>query len=259
MSLPALSKNADTVAIAATVNRLVRDFNREDRKAPIVGTDTGTGTAYAIAPVPGIVMYEVGQTFEFQAVHANTTTAPTLAVNGLAAGTITDLAGSPLVVGDIAANSWVRVVCTSTTPTFALLSIQPASFLRGPRPILSSFSATLGANVTLNNTAAWFDGPSISQGTTGVFLVVAHVTLTNPTTNSNPSARLYDGTTVWASGRSSTWTAGGLICISISALVTNPAGNLRLQGNDPQFTNTIMSFNASGQSKDTMINAVRIG
>jgi len=250
VSLPALSKNADTVAITTTVNRLVRDFNREDRKAPIVGTDTGTGAAYAIAPVPGIVMYEVGQEFTFQAANANTTTAPTLSVNGLAAGVIRDMAANPIPIGNIGAGSEVKVIVTSTTPTFALI---------GSRPSLGSFTSALGANVTLNNTAAWFDGPSITQGTTGVFLVVAHATLTNPSTNCNPSARLYDGTTVWASGRSSTWTAGGLTCISISALVTNPAGNLRLQGNDPQFTNTIMSFNASGQSKDTMINAVRIG
>ena len=259
MSLPALSKGADTVAIAATVNRLVRDFNREDRKAPIIGTDTGTAAAYAIAPVPGIVVYEVGQEFEFQATHANTTTAPTLAVNGLAAGTITDLAGSPLVVGDIGANSWVRVVCASTTPTFALLSIQPASFLRGPRPVLSSFSAALGANVALNNTATWFDGPSIAQGTTGVFLVIGHLTFINSANNINPSIRIYDGTSVWASGRGSTWTAGAASIATISAIVTNPAGNLRLQGNDPQFTTSTMLANFSGQAKDCMINAARIG
>lgn len=125
MSLPALSRNADTLAITTTVNRLVREFNRPDRKAPIVGTDTGSGAAYAIAPVPGIVLYEVGQEFTFQAANANTTTTPTLAVNGLTAGTITCLDGSALAVGDIAASGWVDVIVASVTagtPTFALIS-----------------------------------------------------------------------------------------------------------------------------------------
>jgi hypothetical protein len=122
MALPALERNPNNNDISITTNRLVREFNRTDRKAPIIGTDTGTGAAYAIAPVPGVKLYEIGQTFIFQAKNANTTTTPTLAVNGLAAGTITYADGSSLAVGDIPANGWVEVVCTSTAPTFILVS-----------------------------------------------------------------------------------------------------------------------------------------
>ena len=122
MSLPALARNADTLAITTTVNRLVRAFNRPDSLPPIVGADTGTATAYAIAPVPGIVRYEVGQEFVFQAGHANSAPDPTLAVNGLAAGAIRLLDGTALAAGDIPPGGWVRAICTATTPAFAMVA-----------------------------------------------------------------------------------------------------------------------------------------
>jgi hypothetical protein len=122
MSLPALARNADTLAITTTVNRLVRAFNRPDSLPTIVGADTGTATAYAIAPVPGIVRYEVGQEFVFQAGHANSGPDPTLAVNGLAAGTIRFLDGTALAAGDIPSGGWVRAICASTSPTFAMVT-----------------------------------------------------------------------------------------------------------------------------------------
>lgn len=120
-------------------------------------------------------------------------------------------------------------------------------------------TAALGADVALNNTATWFDGASVAQGTSGIWFVVAHATFTNASTNINPNARLYDGTNVYDSARSSTWVANAFVCITLHAIVTNPAGNLRIQGNDPQFTTSVMKFNGTGQSKDTSISAVRIG
>ncbi len=189
MSLPALSRGAlGNPAAETTVNRLIREFNRPDRKAPIVGTDTGTGAAYVIAPVPGIVQYEVGQEFGFRAAHANTTTAPTLSVNGLAAGTITDLAGNAIPVGNIGANAWVKVVTTSTTPIFGLVSVRPA---------LEFLSGTLAAPVAITNTTAWFDGASLSLGSAGTWLVIAVATATAHSTPTNFSFSLRDGATIF--------------------------------------------------------------
>jgi len=80
-----------------------RAGGEQDLFAPISAPDTGTADVHAIAPVPGIGRYLVHQVFAFKAAQANATPAPTLAVNGLAAGPIALPNGDPLVPGDIAA------------------------------------------------------------------------------------------------------------------------------------------------------------
>jgi hypothetical protein len=127
MPLPALASSPSNNDISRTVNRLIREFNRPDTLPTLIGTDTGTATAYAIAPVPGIMQYQVGQEFIFQATHANSGADPTLAVNALSAGVIKGLDGSALAAGDIPADGWATVITTSTTPTFALVGIKSAS------------------------------------------------------------------------------------------------------------------------------------
>lgn len=77
--------------------------------------DTGSSTAYAIAPTPAITAYATYQEFTFKAVNANTTTTPTLAVSGLGSPkTIVNSDGSPLKVGQIPANSIIKVVYDGT-------------------------------------------------------------------------------------------------------------------------------------------------
>lgn len=122
--LPPLPPNADVRAITERVNRLIREFNRSDRAAPILGEDIGTATAFAINPVPGITTYEVGQEFVFQAAHTNTTGTPTFEVNGLGAGPVTLPTGATLPVGAIVAGGTTRIVVASTAPTFHLASGQ---------------------------------------------------------------------------------------------------------------------------------------
>lgn len=124
MALPATTTKDSQARISAIINALVRQYNRTDT-FPVIygGAETGTGAAYVIKPTPGIgsVGYEVGQIIVLQAIHANTSTTPTLNVNGLGAGTIKYPNGSALGLGDIAANGWIGLLTTSTTPTFALI------------------------------------------------------------------------------------------------------------------------------------------
>lgn len=63
--------------------------------------DTGTSTAYAIAPSPAITAYAALQEFTMKAAATNTTTTPTLNVNALGAKTIVNPDGSALKVGQI--------------------------------------------------------------------------------------------------------------------------------------------------------------
>lgn len=123
MALSALNRDAASAIIADTVNRLVQEFNRLDTRVPVYAADTGSGTAYAIASMPGITQYTAGQLFVFRAVNANTSVAPTLNVNGKGAGTITHPDGSALGLGDIAANATAFVAVSTISPlVFHLLS-----------------------------------------------------------------------------------------------------------------------------------------
>lgn len=104
------------------------DYARADQ---VIGSvldyaiDTGTATAYAIAPSPGVSAYVVGQRFAFKAINANSGADPTLAVNSLTAGIIYMPDGTSLVANDISANALIEVLVASVsagTPTFHLQS-----------------------------------------------------------------------------------------------------------------------------------------
>jgi hypothetical protein len=111
--------------------------------------DTGSATAYAIAPTPAITAYVTGQRFLFKATHANTTTTPTLAVNGLTAKTIVKPTATALNVGDIPLNGMIEVVYDGTN--FEIVS---ASNL--PLPPLSSSN--------INQVVMTTDGTSYAFG-----------------------------------------------------------------------------------------------
>lgn len=104
--------------------------------------DTGSSTAYAIAPTPAIAGYATYQEFTFQAVNANTVKTPTLAVNGLTAKTITREDGSPLFVGDIIAGSIIRVVYDGTKFRIIGQKINTANLL-GADPSVGSYVNTM--------------------------------------------------------------------------------------------------------------------
>lgn len=123
----------------------------------------------------------------------------------------------------------------------------------------SQITNSLGADVLLNNTAAYFDGPSVAQGTSGTWFATGTVTLTDTAGSSNFHAKLWDGTTVIASGISTT--AGGtsfFMTITLSGYLASPAGNIRISVKDATSTNGKILFNQTGNSKDSTITAYRI-
>ena len=124
-------------------------------------------------------------------------------------------------------------------------------------PGLASLSNVLTSNLTLTVASAWYDGPSVAQGTVGTWLVNGYATIYNGNTAAGAAyLRLWDGTTVFASGviNLATHTSG---MMSISAIVSAPAGNLRLSSS-ASLTGFIVYYNASGLVTDTAINAIRI-
>lgn len=127
------------------------DYARADQVIGSVldyAADTGSATAYAIAPSPGISAYVVGQRFAFKAGNANSGADPTLAVNSLTAGIIYWPNGASLIAGEIPANAQVIVqvaTVTTGTPTFHLQSCT--------KPALARTGGTLTGTLTMSAAA----------------------------------------------------------------------------------------------------------
>jgi hypothetical protein len=136
----------------------------------------------------------------------------------------------------------------SGVPTFRLLS---------PRPV---FTAALGADVALSNTGTRFTGPSVAQGNDGLWLVTGQLVVQD--TAAANGARFYgflsDGTTTIASAAVSTYLANAVAILSMSGIIAQPAGNLRLAAQDATAATGRILGNVSGGGKDSTITAVRL-
>lgn len=122
---------------------------------------------------------------------------------------------------------------------------------------LSVLSNSLGADVLLNNTANYFDGPSVAQGSTGTWSASGTVTAFDSAT-AVIYCKLWDGTTVIASAPIvvlSTQTVGS---VSLSGNITSPAGNIKISCRDTSNTSGKILFNQTGNSKDSTVSVVRI-
>lgn len=122
----------------------------------------------------------------------------------------------------------------------------------------SQITNALGSDVLLNNTGTFFDGPSIAQGTTGVWWVTGQVTCIDTAGAAVFNAKLWDGTTVIASGVQEQDAANSGGQIALSGFISSPAGNIRISVKDSSTTSGKILFNLSGASKDSAISAFRI-
>lgn len=124
--------------------------------------------------------------------------------------------------------------------------------------LFSPITNSLSGDVTLNNTGTYFDGPSIAQGTTGTWFVTGTVTLIDTVGAAAMNVKLWDGTTVIASARTTCGAAGNTMSVSLSGFIAGPAANIRISANDATSTSGAIKSNASGNSKDSTITAIRI-
>jgi hypothetical protein len=251
-ALPVLPLGADIRSITERLNALIRWFNRPDLLIPTYAADTGTGAAYVIAPSSDIKVYEVGQIYAFTAAHANTSANPTLAVQGLAAGTIMRINGTPLSLGDIPAGP-VAVICTSTTPAFALVS-----------PYNNVGATTfLGSNIALNNASNYFNGPNTgSLGANGqAWLIMATAQVDDTAGPASVAVGIFNGATNLA--ESAVTTAGAFYegCISIAVVVVlTAATTFTLRAKGLSTTSRLLTSNgvSSFANISTSITAVRL-
>lgn len=152
-----------------------------------------------------------------------------------------------------ASGDWLRLEATAVDAfdvTIFKVSGAPVS--------MSPITASLSGDVTMNNTANYFTGPSIAQGTSGTWLVMGSVTARSTAGAANFMAKLWDGTTVIDSGRMASLGVNNDIVFALSGYITAPAGNLRISVRDESDTSGLIKFNATGESKDSTITAIRI-
>jgi hypothetical protein len=154
------------------------------------------------------------------------------------------------------AGSWTNP--TFTGATFNNITITNAISITGVSSMLSPITNSLGGDVALNNTAVYFDGPSIAQGSSGTWFVSGTVTCVDTSAAAQFDFKLWDGTTVIDSARHFLSVAAGEFTVSLSGYITSPAGNLRISAKDITTTNGVIRFNQTGNSKDSTITALRI-
>ena len=174
----------------------------------------------------------------------------------------TTYTGNVTILGSITAGSITAPLASSTV--FGVVKVDGTTIIASSgiistvNPLPAPIHASLGADVALNNTANYFDGPSIAQGATGTWWVSGQVSVQDTAGSANIEAKLWDGATVIASGHSEIPAASGVAVISLSGFLATPAGNIRISCKDPTSTSGKILFNGSGNSKDSTISAFRI-
>lgn len=129
--------------------------------------DTGSSTAYAIAPTPAITAYATGQKFTWKATNANTTSTPTLNVNSLGTKTITNPDGTALGVGQIPASAIIETTYDGTN--FQLTSVSNKtnfspntdinnSYITTQLPFIPTTSALMAGWTVVGTTPFTFNG-----------------------------------------------------------------------------------------------------
>jgi len=124
----------------------------------------------------------------------------------------------------------------------------------------SQITNSLGANVSLAATGTYYTGPTIAQGSIGTWWVSGGVTVENTVGGDVVNVKLWDGTTVIDSRRMHLVSVSGTYygVAALSGYIASPAGNLRISVSPVARTDGAIAFNASGNSKDSTISAIRI-
>lgn len=112
---------------------------------------------------------------------------------------------------------------------------------------LSQATNALGADVNLNNTSNFFDGPSVAQGSTGTWFASGSVTIKDTGVGGGLFFyKLWDGTSVIASGSVTTANASQLVTVSLSGYLASPAGNIRMSVKDLTATTGVIAASSAG-------------
>ncbi|PWT73992.1 MAG: hypothetical protein C5B60_07390 [Chloroflexi bacterium] len=128
---------------------------------------------------------------------------------------------------------------------------------------LTHASAVLTANVALNVANQLFDGPMINVGTEGTWLVMGTACIT-ATAILGVTARIWDGITIIADAMDTVSQANVAASLSMSGIITDPAGPVRLSAASVGGATGTLTFNmwptfTPSSIRGTHITVMRIG
>lgn len=116
---------------------------------------------------------------------------------------------------------------------------------------------TLAADVPIDNSGNYFDGPSVAQGTVGTWRAAGTIYAGDSAASVNIVTKLWDGTTEKVTGNNVTGGAGGYRSVSLQGVINAPAGNIRMSVRT--FTATgVIKANSMGFNCDSQITVERI-
>lgn len=225
---------------------------RDDNNGTIVTAGSTVAFTAATNQVEGALTAGYTVTLQF---HATADASATLAVDGLTAKPITLASTSGLMGQEIQAGSLQRLTYTSSGTGQWQLQDYTKPVI--PGLALSNVTSTSTGSFTLSSSSAFTDTVFVTQGTTGVWYASGTVTILNSANADQPIAKLWDGTTEIASAQSRINVSTTYISISLSGIITNPAGNIRISGLSLN-SSVVVSTGAAGL-KGSVLTAIRIG
>jgi hypothetical protein len=124
---------------------------------------------------------------------------------------------------------------------------------------LSYLTNSIASDVAIS-TSSFTDGPSVAQGTSGAWYASGTITITATSGTTIPFCKLWDGTTAISSTsfNGNGVGVGGRISISLSGVISSPAGNIRISCQEQNGATVGFRANSTGAGKDSTVTAFRI-
>ena len=122
---------------------------------------------------------------------------------------------------------------------------------------VTNATSSLSADVSMSSSGTYYQGPQVVQGSTGNFWASGTVTVSD-TAAMNIACKLWDGTTVIASGAVQLPAAADVATITLVGLIGSPAGNINISCKSISSSTAKILFNSSGNSKDSTLSVMRI-
>jgi hypothetical protein len=175
-----------------------------------------------------------------------TPAAPTAAVDT----NTTQIATTAMVLGQAAAATPLAIgtAAVGTSTRFARADHVHA---------MTSLTNSVAAPVTMTTKLTYYDGPSVAQGTSGTWLVTGTITVNSAAVSDQILAKLWDGTTLIASSLEQA-NGAQVVSISLSGIITSPAGNLRISANNVTTNGGTIASSNGIDAKASTITAIRI-
>ena len=157
--------------------------------------------------------------------------------------------------------------CNATAGTGTVTSVTCGTGLSGGTftttgtcaVVLPKFTNSLTGSAVGLNTSTYTDGPSVAQGTSGTWFASGAVTLTDTSASADFSCKLWDGTTIIASGEEQSGGASKDTAISLSGYLTTPAANIRISCINSTSNNGLMTINTAGSTaKASTVSVIQI-